>query len=173
MTIETPQLRVDTVVDAPGFQVVMQRRIPMVQIALRTIVVPQLLLDMVVNALIMQGRQNLRRGAEAVSHGLPDHRHSPVAGHVDRRPCFAGRAGRRFSCRGSHGPDFSSDHRVSQLAAQGMSLFAGRAGRSHPCRCAEAASHGPDCCRTKEIRQFIDTAADSPVVRVVQIIKCR
>ena len=40
VTVETHQLRVDTVVDAPGFQVT---QIPMVQIALRTIVVPQLL----------------------------------------------------------------------------------------------------------------------------------
>ena len=52
----------------------------------------------------------------------------------------------------------SSDHRVSQVAAQG-----------DRCPClqvvqvvhipVDAASHGPDCCRTKEIPQFIDTVA--------------
>ena len=53
-----------------------------------------------------------------------------------------------------------------------MSLFAGRAGRSHPFWCAEAASHGPDCCRTTEIPQFVDMEADFPVVWVVQLLRC-
>ena len=30
-------------------------------------------------------------------------------------------------------------------------------GRRHPCLYAEAISHGPDCCRTQEIPQFVDT----------------
>ena len=38
---------------------------------------------------------------------------------------------------------------------------------------AEAISHGPDCCRTKEIPQFVDKVADFPDVRVVQILRCR
>ena len=101
------------------FPAVAQRLFPMVQIALWTIVVPQLLLDMVVNAPTMQ----VCRLSKSPSWRLPDHRHSPVAGHGDRRPCFAGRAGRRFSCRGteadSNGPDFSSDHIDFPVAPQG------------------------------------------------------
>ena len=46
-------------------------------------------------------------------------------------------------------------------------------GRRHPCLYAEAISHGPDCCRTKEIHQFADMVADFPDVRVVQVLRCR
>ena len=38
-------------------------------------------------------------------------------------------------------------------------------GRSSSRRGAEVFSHGPDCCRTMEIPQFVDTVADVPVVQ--------
>ena len=68
--------------------VVAQWLSPMVQTVLRTIQIPQLLVDKVVAAPVKQvaglsGHQHPCRGAEADPHGLADQRDSPVArGHV-------------------------------------------------------------------------------------------
>ena len=145
-TKKTPQLCVDTVVDAPLqvvqiFPVVVQRRIPvvqttrrttgitqfffdkaidatvaqvvqifpvvvqmpipMVQTVRRTMEIPQFVFDKMIDIPVVQvragfsrtGRQHPCREAEVTSHGLSDHRDSPVSRwQGDRRPCCAGRA---------------------------------------------------------------------------------
>ena len=59
-----------------------------------------------------------------------------------------------------------------QLLRKVMDVPVCRSCRFSSLLCAESASHGPDCCRTKEFPQFVDMVADLPVVWVLQILRC-
>ena len=158
-TTETHQLRVDTVVDAP---ICRSCRFPsrgaeaclMVQTVRRTIAIPQLHVYKVVDELIMQvcRSSKSRRGAEAVSHGLPDQSDSPVLlNTVIDVPVLQVVQVVVFPVvvrRQNPMVQTLLDHRDSPAAPRHGArcpCYAGRAsstGRHHPCRDAEADPHG-------------------------------
>ena len=89
----------------------------------------------------------LQGGAEADSHGL----------------CCSSRPWRFTQLQLHRSFILPSWRRVADYGDR-RPCCAGRAG-FHPGRGAEVFSHGPDCCRTTEFPQFVDTVDDVPVVQ--------